>query len=874
MTSKNYVLAIDNAPASLKFLMGILLVRFLPILLAFCICASACAQQAGPAATAPLADAPLLPAAGNNVSLSPDEQQWLSQHEWIRIGITVIPPQVFRNDGKYKGLSIDYIQLMERKLGCRFDLVPYATWNEVIEAAKTRQIDMIFAAQRTAERLTYLQFTQPYIELANMILVRKDRQGGSSLNDMQGWSVAVSEGSTVHEYLKKEFGYLELRPLADELSRLMKVSMGEADAMVVEVSRASEILDKGLSSMTDEEKREISQRWIIVGDRSIFASRTFWIIFFAGLGVITLTVVGAIVWNRTLRRIVRQLTAQLREDITERKQAEGALISQTSMLNSVTRVLREAIACESAEQLGRTCLAVAEELTGSKLGFIDELNAEGKADSIAISDPGWEACRMPKTDAVILLKNVEVRGIWASVIRQGRSLIVNDPATHPDRVGTPPGHPPITSFLGVPLKQAGRTIGLIGLANKEAGYTPADQEAVEALSGAFVEALMRKHAEDALRAASLYTRNLIETSLDPLVTISAEGKITDVNRATEYITGISRERLIGTDFSAYFTEPEVARAGYLKAFAQGKVIDYPLAVHHASGAITDVLYNAIVYRNELGEVLGVFAAARDITERKRAEEELRRHREHLEVMVAERTAELQAVNRELEAFSYSVSHDLRAPLRSVDAFAKMIEEDYAERLDDEGRRLLQVIRDSARDMGQLISDLLAFSRLSRKDLKMWRIGMSELIEDVRRQVEQVETGRAIRWNLGELPPAFGDEAMIREVLINLLANAVKFTRPRLEAAIGISGRVEGNNVVYSLTDNGVGFDMAYKDKLFCIFQRLHTTAEFEGTGIGLALVQRIVQRHGGRVWAEGKVNEGATFYFTLPCRKNEEEETP
>jgi chemotaxis family two-component system sensor kinase Cph1 len=156
---------------------------------------------------------------------------------------------------------------------------------------------------------------------------------------------------------------------------------------------------------------------------------------------------------------------------------------------------------------------------------------------------------------------------------------------------------------------------------------------------------------------------------------------------------------------------------------------------------------------------------------------------------------------------------------------------------------------------------------------MGRIGMSELVEDVRQQVEQAETGRAIRWDLGELPPAFGDKATIRVVLINLLANAVKYTRPRREAAIGISGRVEGDAAVYSVTDNGAGFDMAYKDKLFGVFQRLHTTAEFEGTGIGLALVQRIVHRHGGRVWAEGKVNEGATFYFTLPCCMNEEEET-
>jgi len=388
----------------------------------------------------------------------------------------------------------------------------------------------------------------------------------------------------------------------------------------------------------------------------------------------------------------------------------------------------------------------------------------------------------------------------------------------------------------------------------------------------FIDVTERKQAEEAIRTSASYARSLIEASLDPLVTIGSDGKITDVNNSTEQVTGRTRKELIGTNFLDYFTEPEKAQSGYAQVFQNGSVYDYPLSIRHTSGKITDVLYNATVYRNEAGEVQGVFAAARDITERKRAEEELRRHREHLEVVVAERTAELQAMNRELEAFSYSVSHDLRAPLRSVDGFAQMIEEDHAERLDDEGRRLLQVIRDSARDMGQLISDLLAFSRLSRKELKMGRIGMRELVEEVRRQVKQAEAGRAIRWDLGELPPAFGDETMIREVLNNLLSNAVKYTRPRREAVIGISGRVEGDDVVYCVTDNGVGFDMAYKDKLFGVFQRLHTTAEFEGTGIGLALVQRIVHRHGGKVWAEGKVNEGATFYFALPCAKNEEEE--
>ena len=261
--------------------------------------------------------------------------------------------------------------------------------------------------------------------------------------------------------------------------------------------------------------------------------------------------------------------------------------------------------------------------------------------------------------------------------------------------------------------------------------------------------------------------------------------------------------------------------------------------------------------------------------RDRAEElskELQKHRDDLERLVKERTKDLEAANRELEAFTYSVSHDLKAPLRSMAAFSQMIEEDYADRLDAEGLRLFQVIRDSAREMDQLINDLLAFSRMSRLGMRKTRLIMDELVADARLKVEQAETGRTIRWELGEFPPAWGDEPMIREVLINLLGNAVKFTRTRREAAIRVGGRAEGDGVVYSVTDNGVGFDMAYKDNLFGVFQRLHSSAEFEGTGIGLALVQRIVQRHGGRVWAEGRVDEGATFYFSLPGGTNEEDE--
>jgi signal transduction histidine kinase len=246
--------------------------------------------------------------------------------------------------------------------------------------------------------------------------------------------------------------------------------------------------------------------------------------------------------------------------------------------------------------------------------------------------------------------------------------------------------------------------------------------------------------------------------------------------------------------------------------------------------------------------------------------------ENLEVSKADllrKGQELEASNKDLEGFSYSVSHDLKAPLRRVDGFAKMLEEDYAEKLDDKGRGLLRVVRDGAKDMGCLINDLLAFSRVSRKDLRLTRLDLPALVAEAKRLSEYDAAGRNIRWDIGELPPAFGDHTTIREVLVNLLSNAVKFTQPRPDAVITLEGRFEGDEVIYSVTDNGVGFNMDYKDKLFEVFQRLHAASEFEGTGIGLALVQRIIQRHGGRVWAEGKVDEGATFYFTLP-REGEE----
>jgi len=244
-------------------------------------------------------------------------------------------------------------------------------------------------------------------------------------------------------------------------------------------------------------------------------------------------------------------------------------------------------------------------------------------------------------------------------------------------------------------------------------------------------------------------------------------------------------------------------------------------------------------------------------------ERVKLHSEDLELRVRERTEELQAANKELDAFSYSVSHDLRAPLRAVDGYAQMLEEDYGGKLDAEGNRLLGVMRASSQQMGRLIDDLLAFSRLGREPLRTRPVQLETLVHQIIDETRPSHNGRTIDFMVGNLGTAEADPALLKQALANLLSNAIKFTRDKDPAVVEVGCRNASDPAVYYVKDNGAGFDMKYYDKLFGVFQRLHSTAEYPGTGVGLAIVQRVINRHGGRVWAESKPDEGAAFYFTL-----------
>jgi PAS domain S-box-containing protein len=373
----------------------------------------------------------------------------------------------------------------------------------------------------------------------------------------------------------------------------------------------------------------------------------------------------------------------------------------------------------------------------------------------------------------------------------------------------------------------------------------------------------RQRLDQRLRDQQFYTRSLIESNIDALMTTDPRGIITDVNKQTEALTGCTRDELIGAPFKDYFTDPARAEAGINRVLHEGRVTNYELTARACDGKETVVSYNATTFYDRARRLQGVFASARDMTELKRFQHALRQNEVQRE-RDAEHAKELGVVNQELEAFSYSVSHDLRAPLRHIHGYVEMLRAATAGQLSERATRYLQTITDASVEMGELIDDLLAFSRVGRAEILGVTVDLTKLVEDVIRGLEMSIAGRPIVWDIAALPEVVGDPGLLKQVLTNLIDNAIKYSRTRDSARIDIGcAGVEAGRIILFVRDNGVGFEMQYAHKLFGVFQRLHRPEEFEGTGIGLATVRRIIGRHGGRVWAEGALNEGATFYFTL-----------
>jgi PAS domain S-box-containing protein len=432
--------------------------------------------------------------------------------------------------------------------------------------------------------------------------------------------------------------------------------------------------------------------------------------------------------------------------------------------------------------------------------------------------------------------------------------------------GVHPGHRstyfarPATRAMGAGLDLSGR--------RKDGSEFPVDisLSSIETEHGPLVTAAVRditdrrKAEQDLHRMAAI-----IESSDDAVVSKTLDGVITSWNPAAERLYGWTAEEAEG--MPASFLVPPGQDDDVVEILARvtrgERVEHYETRRINKDGRVIDVSVAASPIRDVHGKLVGASTIARDITERKRAEATIRELNAELEHRVEQRTAELAEAVEDLEGFSYSVSHDLRAPLRAIDGFSRIVLEEYGGVLDAEGLRLLGIVRQATTDMSQLIDDLLAFSRVGRHQVQLSPVDMRELMTAVVTELLSADGAHEVEAVVHELPPARGDRALVRQVLVNLLSNAVKFSASADKPHIEVSGSVDGDHCTYWVTDNGVGFDKQYEDKLFQVFQRLHPN-QFEGTGVGLAIVHRIVRRHGGRVWADGAVGEGATFFFTLP----------
>jgi len=551
---------------------------------------------------------------------------------------------------------------------------------------------------------------------------------------------------------------------------------------------------------------------------------------------------------------------------TEREAAEKEVLRQSALLEGMNRVLRETLTTQTDEEIAQVCLSVAEELTGSKFGFIGELNQTGRFDTIALSDPGWISCKMPRSNAVAMIRDMEVRGIWGGVIKNERSSIVNDPASHHDRVGIPESHPPLTSFLGVPLKMAGKTIGMIALANKEPGYDLVDQQSVEALSTALVEALNRKRADEALRKSEIRFQELFDDAPVGYHELEVGGHINRVNRTELEMLGYAAEEMLGQPIWKFVVEKEQSQetimAKITGAVPPGR--QFERTYRRKDGTAFPVVIEDRLLRNAEGGIIGIRSTIQDITDRKRTEEEVKTLEEQLR-----QSQKIEAIGR----LAGGIAHDFNNLLTVIKGYTQLSLLDLKE--NNPLWENIQEIQKATQRATDLTRQLLAFSRRQILDPKV--LDLNSLLRDtekmLRRMIgEDIELVTQLSEDLGRVKI---DPGQIEQVIFNLAVNArdampsggkLTIETANVESDEGYAlthlGVIPGHYVKLSVSDTGVGMSREIQEKAFDPF--FTTKEKGKGTGLGLSTVHGIVTQSGGKIWVYSEPGHGTTFKIYFP----------
>jgi PAS domain S-box-containing protein len=557
-------------------------------------------------------------------------------------------------------------------------------------------------------------------------------------------------------------------------------------------------------------------------------------------------------------------------NITELKATEEALREETRMLEALNRIGASLAGVLDMEKLARVVAESGKEVTGAEFGAFSYRTGQGKGnvekfELYATSEASRKIFeRLPAPRGVTPASSSDSeQGIIRidDLLRVGRySRLAGPDAGTKSRLA-------VRSYLAVPVvSRSGEIVGGLLFGHPAPGaFTARAQELAAGIAAEAAIAMDNARLYRAVSQREAHFRQLADAMPQMVWTARPDGAGDYFNQRWYEYTGMAPDhpRENARELFTHEEDLERCQEAWRQAVESGQPFQTECRIRNSQGEHRWHLVRAVPVASDTGEITAWFGAGTDINDQKQTEEEMRQLNATLERRVSERTAQLESSNKELEAFSYSVSHDLRAPLRSIDAFSQLVREDYEDKLDDQGRQYLSIVGDASRHMAELIDDLLHLSRVTRAEMRRQPVNLSLLAKRIIVELRRLEPKRRVEIVIAPDLRVNADERLLRVALENLLNNAWKFTAKKRAARIEVGTETQEGGRVYYTRDNGAGFDMEYAGKLFGPFQRLHSTSEFPGHGIGLATVHRIITRHGGRIWAEGRPDEGATFYFTL-----------